>query len=143
MAEDTKELAAAMSGLRADFAALKAVFEKEFARATAFEKWTKNILIAVVLSAGGVIWSAAVLSNEVKHLGVRVDRIEGGLDKTEVRLDKIEVRLDKIDVRLDKIEVRLDQLGSKVDQQTTSLNQQLGLILQRLDQVVPKKGGLS
>lgn len=121
LAEDTKELAAAVNGLRADFSGLKSVAEKEFADAKAFEKWVKNILIAVIVGAGGVIWGASALNSKVEYQGER---------------------LDKIEVRLDKIEVRLDRLESKVDQQSASVNQQLGLILQRLDQVVPKKGGL-
>jgi septal ring factor EnvC (AmiA/AmiB activator) len=156
LAEDTKELAAAVNGLRADFSGLKGVAEKEFADAKAFEKWVKNILIAVIVSAGGVIWGASALNSKVEHQGERLDKIEVGLDRLESkvahqgeRLDKIEVGLERLDSkvahqgeRLDKIEVKLDRLDSKVDQQTTSLNQQLGLILQRLDQVVPKKGGL-
>ncbi len=114
LAEDTKGLVAAIGGLRADFAALKAVSEKEFSDAKAFEKWIKNILIAVVVSAGGVIWAASALHSKVDQQGVR----------------------------LDKLEAKVDRLEQKVDQGFGQVNQQLGAILQRLDQVVPKpKGG--
>jgi hypothetical protein len=89
LAEDTKELTAAVSGLRADFAALKAVSEKEFADAKAFEKWIKNILIAVVVSAGGVIWAASALNSRVEQQGVRLDKIDAKLDQVLQRLDQV------------------------------------------------------
>jgi hypothetical protein len=131
LAEDTKELAAAMNGLRADFSGLKSVAEKEFADAKAFEKWVKNILIAVVLSAGGVIWGASALNSEVKVLATRFDKLDGTVEKLEGRFDQFERRMDKSDAKLDQIEKRMDKSDGKLDQ-----------ILQRLDQIVPKKGGL-
>jgi hypothetical protein len=89
LAAEVTSLTTGVNGLRADFAALKAVSEKEFSHANAFEKRITSVLIAVVLSAGGVIWGAAVLSNEVKHLGIRVDKIESKLDLIIQRLDQM------------------------------------------------------
>jgi hypothetical protein len=118
LAEDIKGLTASMHAMREDFAGWKGSVETELNLIRTLGKWIlaafTSIAIVALTGGGGLIWSAATLSSEVKHQGVRID----------------------------KLEAKVDRLEQKVDQGFGQINQQLGLISQRLDQVGAKtKGG--
>jgi len=114
LADEIKDLAASVNGLRADFAGFKRSVEKELQLTRTLGKFVAGFLVAIVASAFGLAWQAGALSAEVKLNAVQLEK------------------------RMDKLEARFDKLEAKVDQRFGQVDQQLGQIIQRLDQVVAK-----
>jgi len=131
LADEIKGLTDSVNDLRADFAGFKGSVEKELQLTRTLGKWIlaafTSIAIVALTGAGGLIWSAAVLSNEVKHQSVRLDKIELRLDKMDQRLDKMDQRFDRLDQQVIQLDKRMDKTDAKLD-----------LILQRLDQAAAK-----
>jgi predicted nucleic acid-binding Zn-ribbon protein len=137
LSDEVKGLAASVNRLHSDLYGFERSVEKELK----FIRWVGVFfavtLVAVVGGSGRVVWDAATITAEVKHQGVRLDKVDQRLDKMEQQLGHQATNLNKVEQRLDKVEQQLGQQATSLNQ----VNQQLGLILQRLDQVVPKKGG--
>ena len=100
LADDIKGLTASVNGLREDFAGWKGSVETELSLIRTLGKWIlaafTSIAIVALTGAGGLIWSAATLSGEVKHQGGRLEKIEVKLDKVDQRLDQVERRFDRV-----------------------------------------------
>jgi hypothetical protein len=97
LAEDITGLTASIHALREDFAGWKGSIETELNLIRTLGKWIlaafTSIAIVALTGAGGLIWCAATLSSEVKHQGVRIDKLEAKLDQ---RLDVMLQRLEQV-----------------------------------------------
>jgi hypothetical protein len=86
VAEDLKELTRTVGTLRVDFGELRGELRNDL-------RWIKGIGAALLLASfgftGGVIWSMATLTSEVKQYGARLDRTEGRLDGMAKQLDTL------------------------------------------------------
>lgn len=61
---------------------------------------------------------AEVVSEIVKPLDARLDKVETRLDKMDSRLGKVETRLDKMDSRLGKVEEKVTEIQMTLENET-------------------------
>ena len=61
---------------------------------------------------------AEVVSEIVKPLDARLDKVDARLDKVDERLDKMDSRFDKVDTRLDKVESKVTEIQMTLENET-------------------------
>jgi hypothetical protein len=103
VAEDTRDLAVALNGLRTEFAGFKGSVEKELQLIRTLGKFVAGFLVAIVISTFGLAWQAGGLTTEVK---LNAAQLEKRMDKLEAKVDQ---RFAAIDQQLGLIIQRLDQ----------------------------------
>jgi chromosome segregation ATPase len=81
-----------------------------------------------------------VLSNTVRAIGAKLDKLSQKIDSRDEkigaissRLDGVDKRFDRLDQRVDRLDQKVDRLDSKMDSVSTQLTSAIRSLSERID----------